>query len=184
MKTSFYSEDELTDLGFKSIGKNVCISRNAQIYSAEKISIGNNVRIDDFCILSGEITIGNYVHISAYNALYGKYGIQIGNFCGISPRCSLFSAVDDFSGQYMISPLVPPHLTNLNCGCIILDDYVQIGSNSIIFPSVHCKEGSACGAFSFIKKSLDEWTIYKGIPVDRYKSRSKKIKKMAETING
>lgn len=49
--TSFYSEEELRSIGLKSYGKNVLISRFARIYGAESISIGNNVRIDDFCIL-------------------------------------------------------------------------------------------------------------------------------------
>ena len=86
---SFYTPDELKKLGFKAFGQEVYISKKASFYSPEKITLGNHVRIDDFCILSGEISIGNYVHISAFNALYGKAGIKIGNFCGISPRAWL-----------------------------------------------------------------------------------------------
>ena len=71
---SFYSNEELKQLGLKSFGKNVLISKKCSIYGADKISIGNNVRIDDFCILSGKIVIGNYVHISAYSALYAGGG--------------------------------------------------------------------------------------------------------------
>ena len=48
MNTSFYSESELKRLGFKSVGKNVLLSRKSSIYLPEKITIGNNVRIDDF----------------------------------------------------------------------------------------------------------------------------------------
>ena len=83
MISNFYSDEELMELGFQSIGKNVSISKKCSIYNSSQMSIGSNVRIDDFCILSGNITIGNYVHISAYTALYGKYGIKIGNYCGI-----------------------------------------------------------------------------------------------------
>ena len=64
-ENSFYKKDELKKLGLKHYGNNVLISRKCSIYSPEKISIGNNVRIDDYCILSGNITIKNYVHISA-----------------------------------------------------------------------------------------------------------------------
>lgn len=71
MKTSFYSEEELKEIGLKSYGKNVLISRNATIYGADKISIGDNVRIDDFCILSGNISLGSYIHIAAYCGLFG-----------------------------------------------------------------------------------------------------------------
>ena len=89
---SFYNNDELNNIGFKSIGKNVLISKFARFYFPDKITIANNVRIDDFCILSGEIKLGNYIHISAYSALYGSLGIEMESFTGLSPRCTIFSA--------------------------------------------------------------------------------------------
>lgn len=46
--TSFLSENELKAIGFKCYGSNVLISRKASIYGAANISIGDNVRIDDF----------------------------------------------------------------------------------------------------------------------------------------
>ena len=52
---SFFSDAELFDLGFASLGENVKISRKASIYGAGQISIGNNVRVDDFCILSAGV---------------------------------------------------------------------------------------------------------------------------------
>lgn len=178
---SFYNKNELKKFGFRFLGNNVFISKKCSIYGAENISIGNNVRIDDFCILSGDISIGNYVHISAFNALYGKYGIKIGNFCGISPRCTLLSATDDFSGEYMISPMVDFKYTNLSTGLIKMCNYTQIGTHSIIMPNITINEGAICGALSFVNKDLDEWSMYKGIPAKKYKDRSQNIKKMAET---
>lgn len=88
--TSFYSEEELKSLGLKSYGKNVLISRKVSIYGAENISIGNNVRIDDYCILSGEIIMGSNIHISAYVALYGAKGIEMQDYTGISPPINYF----------------------------------------------------------------------------------------------
>lgn len=60
-QTSFYSEEELRALGFKSIGKGCRISRKACFYGVESMSVGDNVRIDDFCILSGSITLGSHI---------------------------------------------------------------------------------------------------------------------------
>ena len=96
--TSFYSEEELAQLGLKSYGSNVLISRFASIYSPQTIEIGSNVRIDDFCILSGKIYIGDWCRVSAYCALYGSMGIVMEGFCGISPRSTILSATDDYSG--------------------------------------------------------------------------------------
>ena len=179
---SFYNEKELESLGLKKYGTNVCISKKCSIYGAENIILGNNVRIDDFCILSGNIIIGNYVHISAYNALYAKNGIEIGNFCGISPHSTLFSITDDFSGKYMISPLVPEELTNVKGGKIILKDFSQIGTHSVIMPNVTFNEGAVCGAFSFVNKSLREWSINAGIPAKYLKERKRNAKHLSRTI--
>ncbi len=44
----FYDSSELSKLGLKSVGKNVLISDKCSIYNPSNISIGDNVRIDDF----------------------------------------------------------------------------------------------------------------------------------------
>lgn len=180
--SSYYTKEELEEIGFASVGENVSLSKKASIYGASNIKIGNNVRIDDFCILSGNITIGNYVHISAYTALYGGGTIEIGNYCGCSPRCTLFSATDDFSGEFMISPMVPEELTNVIRGPIKMHDYSQLGANSIVLPNVTINEGAVTGSFTFVNKSLDEWTINVGIPAKTIKPREKNIKQLVKRI--
>lgn len=180
----FYSEDELSDLGLRHFGKNVLISRRCSIYTPDTISLGDNVRIDDFSLLVGNITIGNYVHISAYAALYGKFGIEIGNFCGVSPKAIIFSASDDFSGEFMISPMVPKEFVNLNTGTVVLHDFCQVGAQSIIMPGVKMHEGAVCGAISLVKHDLDSWSIYAGIPCRKIKDRSTRAKKLSESIIG
>ncbi len=179
---SFYSESELRSMGLKAVGEDVLISRKASIYSPQNIKIGNHVRIDDFAILSGEIELGNYVHISAYTALYGKYGIKIGNFCGCSARSIIFSATDDFSGEYMISPMVPEQYTNIIGGTVTLEDFVQLGANTIVMPKITIHQGTATGTFSFVNKDLEEWGIYVGIPVKKIKERSRKILEIYKNI--
>jgi acetyltransferase-like isoleucine patch superfamily enzyme len=170
---SFYSEDELQAIGFKSIGTNVLISRRCSIYGADKISIGNNVRIDDFCILSGNIFLKDYIHISAFCALYGKFGIEIDSYSGLSARSIIYSAMDDFSGEYLINPLIPSELTNVTGGKVILKRFVQLGANCIVFPNVTVNEGVVTGAFSLVNKDLVEWTVNVGIPTRVIKNRSK-----------
>ena len=175
---SFYSEKELTGLCLKHYGKNVLISKKCSIYSPEKITIGDNVRIDDFCILSGEIILGSHIHIAAYCALYGAFGIEMEDYTGLSPRCSVFSASDDFSGNYLISPMVDIRKTNVKGGKVFIKKYAQIGTGSAIFPSVIINNGVAVGAMSLVNKSLDEWGIYAGIPAKRIKEREKGLLKL------
>lgn len=175
MKTSFYTEEELKGLGLKSFGKNVLISRKASIYGAENISIGNNTRIDDFCILSGNIEIGSYVHIAAFCALYGSKGIIVKDFSGLSAKVIIYSASDDFSGEFLIGPMLPSKFINVTGSTVILEKYVQIGAGSIILPGLTLAEGAVVGAMSLVNKNLDEWTINVGIPAKFLKERKRNI---------
>ena len=171
--TSYYTDEELANLGLKSYGVNVKLSRYARLYSAENISIGDNVRIDDFCILSGHISLGSYIHISAYVALYGSMGIVLEDYTGISPMSVIYSAMDDFSGDFLIGPIHPQELTNVTGGRVVLKKYSQIGTHSVVFPNLTIGEGSVVGACSLVNKSLDSWGIYYGVPVVRMRNRNK-----------
>ena len=170
---SFYTVEELDLLGFKAIGDNVLISRKVSFYSIENIALGNHVRIDDFCVLSGNITLGSHIHISTYCALYGAFGIEMKDYTGLSPRCTILSATDDFSGDYLISPMVDASKTNVTGGKVLIKSYSQIGAGCVVFPSIQIEEGVAVGAMSLINKNLDEWSVYAGIPVKKIKDRKK-----------
>ncbi len=175
MVTSFYSESELAELGFRSIGTGCQISRYARFYGAGRITIGNNVRIDDFCIISGEVTLGNNIHISAYVALYGSRGIVMEDNSTISPRSTVYSAMDDFSGDYLVGPIHPQECINVQGGEVIIRRCVQIGCNSVVFPNLEIGEGAVVGACSMVRHSLMPWAVYAGIPVKKMKDRSKKM---------
>jgi acetyltransferase-like isoleucine patch superfamily enzyme len=170
---SFYSIQELNNLGFKSHGESVFISRKASFYDIENMIIGNHVRIDDFCILSGKITLGSHVHISAYCALYGSHGIRMEDYTGLSPRCSVFSASDDFSGDFLISPMVKTEYTNVTGGLVLIKKYSQVGAGCVILPNLIIEEGVAVGAMSLINKTLSEWGVYIGIPAKRIHDRKR-----------
>ncbi len=182
LMNSFYSPSELKNFEFRSYGENVLISRKASIYSPDRISFGNNVRVDDFCILSpdtGSIEIGSFVHIAAYTALYGKKGIEIKDFSGLAPRATVFSASDDFAGKYLTpSPVFPKQYSYVWGGRVIINKYVIVGVGSVIMPLVVLGEGSAIGAMSLVEKDTMEWGIYKGIPARLIKKRSKDLKKI------
>jgi|SRR5690554_3802470 len=180
---AFLTIEEINNLGFKSLGERVLISDKASFYNPEQITIGSNVRIDDFCILSGNITLGNNIHIAAYSALYGKFGIEMEDFTGLSPRCTIFSASDDFSGHYLISPMAPSELTNVTGGIVTLKQFTQVGANCVILPGVTLNEGVAIGAMSLVKESTEAWKIYAGSPARVIKDRAKNILKLYGSIS-
>jgi galactoside O-acetyltransferase len=175
MQTSFYSLSELAAIGFKKLGVDVKISKNVSIYSPEKMVIGDHVRIDDFCILSGEIKLGSYIHISAYTAIYGKFGVEMEDFVTVSGRVMIYSQNDDYSGDYMTNPTVPAEFTNVTGGKIVLKKHAIIGAGSIILPSLTIGEGSCLGAMSLLKSDIPAWEVYAGTPAKRIKSRSRRL---------
>jgi galactoside O-acetyltransferase len=176
---SFLSAKELASIGFKKYGNNIKISRKASIYSPQNITISDNVRIDDFCLLSagdGIINIGSYVHIACYSALYGKSGIIIGDFCNISSRVAIYSESDDFSGKSLTSPLIPPKFKpGLIKGKVIIEKHCIVGTGCTIMPGVVLREGAAIGAHSFVSRTCSGWSVYFGVPAKFVKKRSREI---------
>lgn len=180
---SFYNEEELKNIGFKSIGSNVLISKKASIYGAKNIIIGNNVRIDDFCILSGKIIIENYVHIAAGVMLFaGDYGIYFKNFSGISSRSSVYAASDDYSGDYMTNPTIPDEYRNIIGGPVVFGEHALVGTGCTILPNVILGEGCAVGSMSLVNKSLEPYTINMGIPAKAQKNRHKGMVELSKKL--
>jgi acetyltransferase-like isoleucine patch superfamily enzyme len=181
MNTSFYSRNELELIGLKAVGEDVFISRNAKFYSPETMSIGNNVRIDDFCILSGVITIGSYIHISASTILTaGQAGIEIGDFANISQRVNVFANSDDYSGQTMTNPMIPGKFKKLEQAKVTIKRHSIIGCGTVVMPGVTIEEGTAIGAMCFVDRSTKPWTIYAGIPAKAIKERSRELLRLEE----
>lgn len=174
----FYSAAELIELGFGDVGDKVQISRRASIYNPSAISLGSEVRIDDFCILSGGkgICIGNYVHIAPYTVVYGGSRVVMEDYTGLSAHCAIFSESDDFSGNSMVHPFFSMELKpGYIRGEVVLRKFVQIGVHSTVLPGVELGEGVAVGAHSLVSKSCDPWGVYVGVPAKRVKERSQKL---------
>lgn len=175
---SFYTLDEINTMGFASVGANVQLSRKASYYNCANIRIGNNVRIDDFCVLSagaGGIQIENNIHIAIYSSIIGAGKITIRDFSNISSRVSLYSSNDDYSGASMTNPVVASEFTNVTCADVIIGRHVIIGSGSIVLPGVELEEGVAIGALSLVSKSCSAFGIYCGVPVKRIKDRKRDL---------
>lgn len=173
---SFYSDEELKSIGFKSYGYNVKISRNTCIYKPNDIEIGNNVRIDDFCFLLGKIKLGSYIHIAPYSNLCGgKEGITMEDFSGVSSRVSIYATSDDYSGLAMTNPTVPDEYTNVISNPVLIKKHAIVGTSSVVLPGVTIETGTSCGAMSLINRTTEPWSIYVGIPAKKIAERSQEL---------
>lgn len=181
---SFYSDNELKSIGLGSVGSNVKLSKKVSIYTPGRIHIGNNTRIDDFCILSGNLRIGNYVHVAASCLLFGgNDGIIFEDYTGISSRSAVYAESDDYSGLYFTNPMLPRVLRNIIGGGVVIKKHAIIGSGCTILPNVVIGEGCAIGSMSLVNKSLESWGICVGIPCKRIKEREKKVLELENSFH-
>ena len=181
---SYYSESDIFNMGFKYIGKNVKISTRASIYNCEKIEIHDNSRIDDFCLLSGQLAIGKYVHIAPFcNLAGGEKGIFIEDFVGIAYGSHIFTQTDDYSGESMTSPLIPEKFLKVLKKKVLIKMYSIIGTNSIIMPGATLNIGTAIGLKSVVYGKTKEWSIYSGNPALKICDRSKKLLEKVKIFN-
>lgn len=173
---AYLSQEALLEMGFKSLGENVMISDKASIYDADRISIGSNSRIDDFCTVSGKVDIGMYVHLASYSMLAGgQKGIAMGDFSGLAYYVQIFSQSDDYLGETMTNPTVPKAYKKEIIKRVTIGRHVIIGAGSIVMPGVDLAEGCSVGAMTLVNKSTDPWGVYIGNPARRVRERKKDL---------
>ena len=172
------SREAIAKMGFAAVGENVMISDRASFYNCAAISMGSNVRIDDFCVLSagvGGIHIGDYVHVAVYSSLIGAGQITLSDFCNISSRVAIYSSNDDYSGATMTNPTVSPEYSGVVHADVFLGKHVIVGSGSVILPGVTLQEGVAVGALSLVNRDCKAFGIYAGNPSRRVKERQRDL---------
>lgn len=177
-ETSYYSEAELRGLGLKDYGERVRLSRKASLYGAARISLGCDVRIDDFCVFSagaGGIRIGSLVHVAVFASMIGRGAIELGDFANISARVSIYSSNDDYSGESMTNPTVPAEFTGVRHAAVIVGRHVIVGAGSVILPGAILEEGVAVGALSLVRDRCEAFGIYAGTPARKVKERKRDL---------
>ena len=166
----------LEALGFAALGRNVRISDRASFYGASRITLGDDVRIDDFCVVSagpGGVVIGQHVHVAVYSSLIGAGKIALGDFSNISSRVSIYSSSDDYSGATMSNPTVPDEFKKVQHADVLVGRHVIIGCGSVVLPGVTLGDGVAIGALSLVKQSCAPFGIYAGNPARRLRERER-----------
>lgn len=178
MNRAHLTQQELLETGFAAFGSDVLISRKASFYGAERISLGNHVRIDDFCVLSageGGIVIGDRVHVAVYSSLIGHARICVYDFANISSRVSIYSSNDDYSGKTMTNPMVPTMYSGVYHSDVVIGRHVIVGSGSVVLPNVELGEGVAIGALSLVRESCAPFTIHAGTPAKQIGVRNRNL---------
>lgn len=178
---AYLSEEALRDMGFAALGRNVKISDKAVFYGSEQMCIEDNSRIDDFCVVSGNVKMKRNSHLSPFCLVNGgKAGISIGEFTGLSYGVKVFAHSDDYSGEALIGPTIPKEYTNVHAAFTDIGRHVVIGAGSIISAGANIGDGCAIGAATLVLRPLSAWGIYAGIPARKLRDRKRDLLRLEQ----
>jgi len=173
---AYLTQDQLLQLGFKLLGSNVKISDKVSIYNCNQIEIGDSSRIDDFCVISGNLKIGRNVHITPFCLIAGGIpGVIIEDFSTLAYGVKVFSQSDDYSGKSMVNSTIPKYFKEEIMKQVLIERQSVIGAGSIIMPGVIIAVGSSIGANSLVLKSTSPWEVCVGSPAKKIKERKKEL---------
>lgn len=173
---AYLTREALETMGFKALGQDVKVSDKASIYNPEMIEIGDRSRIDDFCVVSGRVSVGKHVHIAPFCLVAGgEKGVTLNDFSGLAYGVQVFSQSDDYSGRTLTNPTVAGKYKNERKAAVRIGRHVIVGAGSIVFPGVDLADGCSVGAMTLVNKSTEPWGIYVGNPARRVKERKRNL---------
>jgi acetyltransferase-like isoleucine patch superfamily enzyme len=176
-----------------SCGRNVVFGQNVTLRHPHKIHIGDNVVIDDNCLLdakgesNGGIRIGSGVFIGRNTILSCKNGdIEIAAGANIGFNCELFSASQVTIGAnvliaaycYVIGgdhdfsdPLAPVLAQTRRSAGVSIGDGAWLGAGAKILDGVTIGPQAIIGAGAVVRESVAAHDIAAGVPARVISSR-------------
>lgn len=187
---AWLTNEQIQKLELASVGENVKISDKASFHNCGNIHIGDNTRIDDFCVISagvGGIYIGRNVHIAVFSSLIGKGKITLRDFSNISSRVSIYSSNDDYSGDSLTNPTIPEAFKKVTVSSVDIGKHAIVAAGCVLLPGVKLGEGVAVGALSLVKDNVPSFQVVAGVPARLIGTRSTELlqleQKYLESVN-
>jgi acetyltransferase-like isoleucine patch superfamily enzyme len=167
-------------------GRNVVFGQNVVLRHPHKIRIGDNVVIDDNCLVDAKgdtnrgITIGNGVFIGRNSILSCKDGdITLGDGANVGFNCEIFSASTVTVGRdtliaaycYVIGgdhdfsdPSVPIVAQARRSMGVVVGDAAWLGAGAKILDGVTIGDNAIVGAAAVVREAVPPGAIAAGIP--------------------
>jgi len=185
---------------FDHIGRGVIFGRNLVIRHPHQMKIGDNVVIDENCLLIADeiegigITIGDNVILSRNSILMAKGGkIEIGENSNIGSNCffgttnrvtvgkNVLMAPNGYvgGGRYKYDRLDVPVMKQemYSLGEQTIGDNVWLGANVIVIDGTNVGNDCIIGAGAVVTKDVPAFSIAAGVPARVIKSRKENQEK-------
>jgi acetyltransferase-like isoleucine patch superfamily enzyme len=190
----YFLRRKFYQLLFKSMGKGVTIGRNVTFRGAGRISLGDNVCIDDNCVVDARgpqafIVIGNGVFVGRNTIVRCRgenltIGMEtdIGCNCLVATDARLEIGRDVLISAYTYIAAGGTHRYDdktkpinkqgfIRKGGSKIGNDVWIGAHSLILDGITIGQGAIIGAFSMVNESIPDMAIAFGTPakIQRYR---------------
>lgn len=132
-----------------------------------EIQIGDYSTINA-SILRGPLKIGNNVLVNVGCDLTAFRGapIQIGNDVLLAPRVVILSSMHQYRERQQLI-----REQGMQCGSVIVEDDVWIGTSAVILPGVHIGKGAVIGANAVVSGDVEPYTVVGGVPARKIGER-------------
>lgn len=170
-----------------SVGRNVVFGRGLTLRHPHKIVIGDNVVIDDNCVLDAKggsnqgIRIRNGVFVGRNTLIYCKNGnIDLGDRVNVGANCQLYSGrqlsigkgtmIAAYTyimsgGRYDYQSVVPlVDQAGYSQGPTTIGENCWMGAKAVVLDGVSIADSAVVGAGAVVTKDLPERAIALGVP--------------------
>lgn len=121
---------------------------------------------------TGEIHVGDRVHIAPFAYLVGHGGISVGERSGIASGARLYSLSHHYrnlndpedKSLYVFSPFVPMEEQAMIIGPVVMEKNTALGLNAVILPGATISENSWVGVLSTVVGTIPPDVVASGSP--------------------
>lgn len=158
----------------KSCGEDVFINGHVEILRPHLVEVGTHIIIDYGFYCTTQLMLSDYNQIGPYVSVIGsKEGLlKTGYFVGIAVGTKIICGSEKYEGEGIPNVILPAkYRDKIISSPIVLENFVNICANVVIFPGVKLGEGSVVGAGAIVTKDTEPWTVYIGAPAKPIKER-------------
>ena len=129
---------------------------------AGKLKCGEHCRIDAFVTITGDVTLGDRVHIGVGAALFGTAGIKVMSGTSISPGAKIFSESEDVHSPLVSNPQAVERKTVR--GVVRIGMGSVVGANAVVLPGTIIGHGAMVAAMTVVPfgRAVEDHTVVRG----------------------